>query len=71
MECLVPALKGWEDAGCNIDTEIPASILGQMIKEGIITKKGSFALEAIVPPEYFFKELKKKKIIFENGRKIN
>ena len=42
-----------------------------MIKEGIITKKGSFALEAIVPPEYFFKELKKKKIIFENGRKIN
>lgn len=71
MECLVPTLKGWEDAGCNIDTGIPASILAQMIKEGIIAEKGSFAPEAVVPPEYFFKELKKKKMfVFENGRKI-
>ncbi|MFH1451895.1 MAG: saccharopine dehydrogenase C-terminal domain-containing protein [archaeon] len=72
MECLVPTLKGWEDAGCNIDTGIPASILGRMIKEDVITEKGSFAPEAIVPPEYFFKELKKRKmIVLENGKKIN
>jgi len=72
MECLVPTLKGWEDAGCNIDTGIPASILGQMVKEKIITEKGSFAPEAVVPPEHFFKELRKKKmIVLENGKKIN
>ncbi|MFH0711836.1 MAG: saccharopine dehydrogenase C-terminal domain-containing protein [archaeon] len=72
MECLVPTLKGWEDAGCNIDTGIPASILGQMIKEKIITKKGSFAPEAVVPPGHFFKELRKKDmIVLKNGKRIN
>ena len=72
MECLVPTLKGWEDAGCNIDTGMSASILGQMIKQSIITEKGSFAPEAVVPPEPFFKELRKRKmIVFENGKRIN
>lgn len=72
MECIVPTLRGWEDAGCNIDTGMPASILGQMIKEGIITEKGSFAPEAVVPPEPFFKELRKRKMeVFENRKVIN
>lgn len=72
MECIVPTLKGWEDAGCNIDTGMPASIIAQMIKKGIITEKGSFSPEAIIPPEPFFKELRKRKmIVFENGKSIN
>lgn len=72
MECLVPTLKGWEDAGCNIDTGFPASIMAQMIKNGAIKEKGSFAPERAVPPLPFFKELKKKKmIVLENGKKIN
>lgn len=72
MECIVPTLKGWEDAGCNIDTGMPASILAQMIKTGIIQERGSFAPEAAVPPEPFFKELRKRKmIVFENGKVIN
>src|SRR3989344_3116065 len=72
MECIVPTLRGWEDAGCNIDTGIPASIMAQMIKQGLIKDRGSFAPEAVVPPEPFFKELAKKKmIVLENGRKIN
>lgn len=72
MECLVPTLKGWEDAGCNIDTGMSASILAQMIKEGIIKERGSFAPESIVPPELFFKELRKRKmIVYENGKIIN
>ena len=72
MECIVPTLKGWEDAGCNIDTGMPASILGQMIKENIITEKGSFAPEGVIPPEPFFKELRKRKmIVMENGKVIN
>jgi len=72
MECIVPTLKGWEDAGCNIDTGMPASIIAQMIKKGIITQRGSFAPEAVVPPEPFFKELRKRKmIVMENGKIIN
>ena len=43
-----------------------------MIKKRIITEKGSFSPEAVVPPEYFFKELKKKKmVVLENGKRIN
>lgn len=72
MECIVPTLKGWEDAGCNIDTGMPASILAQMIKRGIITARGSFSPEGVVPPEPFFKELRKRKmIVYENGKIIN
>ncbi|MEK6926212.1 MAG: saccharopine dehydrogenase C-terminal domain-containing protein [Nanoarchaeota archaeon] len=72
MECIVPTLKGWEDAGCNIDTGMPASIIAQMIKKEIIKEKGSFSPEGIVPPEPFFKELKKRKmIVLENGKRIN
>ncbi len=72
MECIVNTNKGWEDAGCNIDTGMPASIMAQMVKEKIISEKGSFAPEAIVPPELFFKELRKRKmVIYENGKRIN
>ena len=72
MECLVFPLKGWEDAGCNIDTGMPASIMGQMIKENVITEKGAFAPEGVVPCEPFFKELRKRKmVVLENGRRVN
>jgi len=72
MECIVPTLKGWEDAGCNIDTGMPASIIAQMIKTGEIKNPGSYAPEAIVSPEPFFKELRKRKmVIMENGKIIN
>jgi len=72
MECLVPSLRGWESAGCNIDTGFPASILAQMVKKGSITERGSFSPEVGVPPDPFFKELRKKKIrIYENGEAIN
>jgi len=72
MECIVLTLKGWEDAGCNIDTGMPASIMAQMIKTGEIDNFGSFAPEAVVPPEPFFKELRKRKmVVMENGKVIN
>ena len=72
IECIVGTNKGWEGAGCNIDTGMPASIIAQMIKEKIITERGSFAPEAIVPPKPFFHELKKRNmIIYENGKRIN
>ncbi len=72
MECLVPPLRGWESAGCNIDTGFPASILAQMVKRGALTEKGSFSPEVGVPPMVFFKELKKKGLhVYENGKLIN
>ncbi len=72
MECLVPTLKGWEDAYTNIDTGMPISIMAQMIKNGIIKDKGSFSPEAVVPPEPYFKELRKRKmVVYENGKVIN
>ena len=72
IECIVNTLPKWEDAGCNIDTGMPASIIAQMIHEKIITERGSFAPEAIVPPKYFFHQLHKRKmVIYENGKKIN
>jgi saccharopine dehydrogenase-like NADP-dependent oxidoreductase len=72
MECFVPPLRGWESAGCNIDTGFPASILGQMVKKGAITERGSFSPEVGIPPGPFFRELRKKKIlIYENGVVIN
>jgi saccharopine dehydrogenase-like NADP-dependent oxidoreductase len=72
MECLVPPLKGWESAGCNIDTGLPASILAQLIKNGAITQKGTYSPEVGVPPGLFFKELRKRHMrVYENGKVIN
>ena len=72
MQCLVKTLKGWEDAGSNIDTGMPASIMAQMVKNKLITKKGCFAPEACVPPAPFFAELRKRQMfVYENGKKIN
>lgn len=72
MNCIASTLKGWEDAGCNIDTGMPISIMAQMIKEGLIKERGAFAPEAIVPPELFFKELRKRTMkVYENGKLIN
>ena len=72
MECIVPPLKGWESAGCNIDTGMPASIMAQMIHNGVIKKAGSWSPEEIVPPELFFTQLGRRCMhVFENGKKIN
>jgi saccharopine dehydrogenase-like NADP-dependent oxidoreductase len=72
MECIVHTLPGWDDAGCNIDTAIPASIIAQMIKNGQIKERGSFPPEAIVPKDEFFKGLKEKEmLVYMNGRLIN
>lgn len=72
IECIVPTLPGWEDAGCNIDTGFPASIIGQMILSGVITKRGSFAPEPVVPPGPFFDKLAKRQMkIYINAEAVN
>ncbi len=72
MEALAETLPGWEDATCNIDTGMPASIAAQMILKGEIPEKGVFTPEFVIPPEPFFKELSKRKIfIYKDGKVIN
>lgn len=72
MECIIHSLKGWEEDYTNIDTGMPCSIIAQMIKNNVVQEKGSFAPEGVVPPEYFFKELAKRKMhVYENGKRIN
>lgn len=72
MECIVSTLPGWTEDGCNIDTGLPASIIAQMIGDGRITARGSFAPDMAVPTGEFFKELKKKGLtVFQDGAPIN
>jgi saccharopine dehydrogenase-like NADP-dependent oxidoreductase len=68
MECLVNTLPGWIEAGCNIDTGFPASIIAQMIFDGRITARGSHAPDTAVSPMDFFNELRKKGMtVYQDG----
>jgi saccharopine dehydrogenase-like NADP-dependent oxidoreductase len=72
MECIVATLPGWIKDGCNVDTGLPASIIAQMIYDGRINARGSFAPDAVTPTSEFFKELRKKGLpVFQDGVVIN
>ena len=54
------------------DTGVPPSIIAQMIVDGKIKDKGVFPPESVIPREYFFKELAKRRIyIYKNNKRIN
>ncbi len=54
------------------DTGVPPSIISQMIANEKIINKGVFPPESIIPEEYFFRELAKRKIyIYKNNKKVN
>ncbi len=72
MECIVNTLPDWQDAGCNIDTGMPASIMAQMVKDGRITARGSYPPGPVVPTEEFFRELADRgMMVYQNGKVIN
>ncbi len=72
MECIVDTLPGWEDAGCNIDTGIPASIIARMIMDGRITARGSYPPGPVVPTVEFFKELRARGMaVYQDGKVVN
>lgn len=72
METIVDTLPGWEDAGCNIDTGMPASIIARMIHDGRISVRGSHAPGPVVPTKEFFRELRTRgMIVYEDGKVIN
>lgn len=53
------------------DTAVPASIAAQMISNSLITKKGVFPPESIVPANEFFNELARRNIyIYKNNKRV-
>lgn len=72
MNCIVKTIKGWEEAGTNIDTGRTISIISQMLKSHEVKESGVYAPEAVIPCKPFFKELAKRKMyVYMNGKKIN
>lgn len=73
MECHVPPREDWREAGCNIDTGFPAAIIGEMILNGKIIKRGFYSMEApeLVPTMQFFKRLIQEKMrIYQDGKQL-
>lgn len=72
MECIVPTLPDWQEAGCNIDTGLPASSIAQMILDGTITARGSFEAGTAVPPAPFFKRLSERGMaLYMDGERMS
>ena len=72
MECITNTLKGFENAGSNINTGMTISIMGQLLFRGLINETGVIAPEVCVPCKPFFIELAKRKIImYEDKKRIN
>ncbi|HXV27042.1 MAG TPA: saccharopine dehydrogenase C-terminal domain-containing protein [Candidatus Paceibacterota bacterium] len=71
MECLVPPMEGWEEAGCNVDTGFPASIIAEMVLKGDVSARGSFSPGQVVPPALFFRELESRGMrLYCNGQRL-
>ena len=60
MECTASSNSKWNAAAGTVDTAVPCSIIAQMIANNQITEKGALPPEKCVPPEKFFKQLKKR-----------
>lgn len=72
VNCIIKTVKGWEEAGSNVDTGRTISIMSQMIRNKLVKQKGVHSPEGVIPQERFFKELSKRKMyIYFDGRKIN
>lgn len=72
MNCVTKTLKGFEDAGSNINTGMTISIMGQILHQGKINAIGVTAPEVCIPSEDFFGELAKRKIvIYQDNKRIN
>ena len=72
INCIIKTLKGWEEAGSNVDTGRTISIMSQMLKKGMIKESGVYGPEAVIPETPFFQELSKRKMfIYLDNRKIN
>lgn len=56
MLCKVPPIKGWEKFGCNVDTGVPAAVIGEMILQNKFLP-GVYMPEHVVDADQFIHEL--------------
>ncbi len=61
VDCHTPGMPQW-GIGVDIDTGTPPAIAAQMLAAGEITERGAVPPEIAVPPEPFFKHLKKRRM---------
>ncbi|MCL5774221.1 MAG: saccharopine dehydrogenase NADP-binding domain-containing protein [Firmicutes bacterium] len=62
MESIVRPHPKWKVSAGALDTGVPASIVGIMLAEGVITKRGVLAPEECIEPLNFFRELARRNI---------
>lgn len=72
VNCIVKTIFGWEEAGTNTGTGRTISIMSQMLRNGLIKKKGVYGPEAVVPHKEFIKELGDRNMyVYLDNRRIN
>ncbi|MGK5083547.1 saccharopine dehydrogenase NADP-binding domain-containing protein [Bdellovibrionota bacterium FG-1] len=68
VDCHTAGMPAW-GIGLDIDTGSPPAIAAQMLALGEITETGAIPAEIAVPPEKFFKHLKKRKMTVKASKK--
>ncbi|MEW6055657.1 MAG: saccharopine dehydrogenase NADP-binding domain-containing protein [Bdellovibrionota bacterium] len=68
IDCHTAGMPAW-GIGLDIDTGSPPAIAAQMLAAGEIIETGALPAELAVPPEAFFKHLKKRKMTVKATRK--
>jgi saccharopine dehydrogenase-like NADP-dependent oxidoreductase len=68
VDCHTAGMPKW-GIGLDIDTGSPPAIAAQMLAAGQITEVGTIPAEIAVPPEAFFKHLKKRNMKVVSSRK--
>ncbi len=72
MNCITKTLKGFEDAGSNINTGMTISIMAQLLFRKEINETGVTAPEVCVPCSPFWRELTKRKmVVYQDNKRIN
>lgn len=67
-DCISKGNKKWK-VGADISNGAAPSVAAQMIASGLISEKGVYAPEKVIPAELFIEELKKREILFKVQKK--
>ena len=68
VDCHTSGMPAW-GIGLDIDTGSPPAIAAQMLAAGEIAARGALPAEIAVPPELFFKHLKRRRMTVKAARK--
>ncbi len=67
--CVAKSNSKWNASAGAVDTAVPSSIIAQMIANNQIVQYGVLPPELCIPPEFFFKELKKRGMLIKQKTK--